>query len=136
MAKAKKKRASRTDRKLARPDKPARGRPRQALLPGTEDHAIKPLEDVAASYAEVRDERMDLNKREHELKQHALKLMKKYEKTIYRRDGIEIRVVAGEDDVKVRIKKPGEEESEDADDQVEIDADAEGDADAGHATQL
>jgi len=102
-----------------------RARPRQQDLPGTEDRAIKPLEDVAASYAEVRDERIALNKREHELKELALKLMKKYDKTIYRHDGIEIRVVPGEDDVKVRIKKPGEDDGDatDSGEDVEIEAD-------------
>lgn len=91
---------------------PARTRttkPRSQDLPGMEDRAIKPLEDVAAAYAEVRDKRMELNKEESELKQHALKLMKKYDKTIYKRDGIEIRIVPGEDEVKVKIHKAGEE---------------------------
>jgi hypothetical protein len=88
--------------------KPAK--PRGAPLPGMEDHAIKPLEDVAAEYATIRDERMDLTQREHTLKNHALKLMKKYDKTIYRHDGIEITIVPGEDDVKVRVKKHEDED--------------------------
>jgi hypothetical protein len=71
-----------------------------------EDHAIKPLEDVAAEYAHIRDERMDLTQREHQLKTLALALMKKFERTIYRHGGIEITVVPGEDDVKVRLQKP------------------------------
>ena len=90
-----------------------RGRPpKNAALPGMEDHAIKPLEEVAARYAEIRDERMELTQREHTLKEHALKLMKKYDKTIYRHDGVEITVVPGEDDVKVRVKKAGDEDEE------------------------
>jgi hypothetical protein len=92
-------------------DAKPRGRPRQQDLPGTEDRAIKPLEDVAAAYADVRDRRMVLNKEEHELKVHALKLMHKYGKTIYRRDGIEIRIVESDEDVKVKILKPGDDES-------------------------
>jgi hypothetical protein len=56
-----------------------------------QDTAIKPLEDIAAAYADVRDQRMALNKDEHDLKQAALKLMKKYGKVIYRHEGIEIR---------------------------------------------
>lgn len=83
-----------------------------------QDRAIKPLEDLAASYADVRDRRMELNKEEHELKAHTLKLMKKYEKTIYRHDGIEIRIVPGEEDVKVKVKKPGD---EDADEKQPVD---------------
>lgn len=65
-------------------------KPRAQNLPGMDDRAIKPLEDIAASYAEVRDERIELNKREVELKATALKLMRKYDKTIYHRDGVTI----------------------------------------------
>jgi len=97
------KQADRASRRAQR-----RPRPRQQDLPGTEDRAIKPLEDVAASYAEVRDERIELNQREADLKALAVKLMHKFDKTIYRHDGIEIRLVPGEEDVKVRIKKAGE----------------------------
>lgn len=102
-------------------------RPRQVDLPGTEDRAIKPLEDIAESYADVRDRRMALNKEEAELKTHALKLMHKYDKTIYRHDGIEIRIVDGEEDVKVKVKKATDEDDPDGDEQVEIEA---GEADA------
>lgn len=89
-----------------------RGKPRAAPLPGLEDHAIKPLEDVAARYAEIRDQRMELTQSEHTLKLHALKLMKKYDKTIYRHDGIEITVVPGEDEVKVKVHKPTDDDEE------------------------
>lgn len=131
--KTKRRRASKADRKLTKPDKPAsravatasRGRPRQQDLPGTEDRAIQPLEDIAASYADVRDRRIELNREEGELKAHALKLMHKFGKTIYRRDGIEIRIVPGEDDVKVRIKKPGDDDQ--GDDASEDGAEASGD---------
>jgi hypothetical protein len=90
------------------------GKPRTAALPGMEDHAIKPLEDVAEAYAEIRDERMQLTQREHDLKGNALKLMHKFGKTIYRHNGVEITVVPGEEDVKVRVKKGGDEDDEEA----------------------
>jgi hypothetical protein len=115
MAKTKRKSAGR-QRATKRTPTPRQGRPRQPDLPGTEDRAIKPLEDVAAAYADVRDQRMALNKEEHELKATALQLMKKFDKTIYKSDGVEIRIVPGEDDVKVRVKKPGEDDDEAADD--------------------
>lgn len=96
--------------------KPARAakpkRPKDQALPGMEDHAIKPLEDVAASYADIRDQRMELTREEHDLKELAKRLMRQYGKTIYRHNGVEIRIVAGEEDVKVKIKKPGEAEEE------------------------
>jgi hypothetical protein len=101
---------------------PQARRPRAAALPGLEDHAIKPLEEVAENYAEIRDQRMELTQREHALKVHALKLMHKYEKTIYRHNGVEITVVPGEDDVKVRVKKPGDDDGADTgDDPTEAD---------------
>jgi hypothetical protein len=95
-------------------------RPRTRDLPGMEDRAIKPLEDVAASYADVRDQRIALNKTEAELKKTALTLMHKYDKTIYRHAGIEIRVVPGEEDVKVKIRKETDDDDDDEDDAVQI----------------
>lgn len=87
--------------------------PRQAAL--IEDARIKELEDVAVKYAEIRDERMALNKSEAELKVEALRLMKKHKKKSYVRDGIEISIEpAGEETIKVRVKKPAEDEDPDA----------------------
>jgi hypothetical protein len=88
---------------------------RAAPLPGMEDHAIKPLDDIAAEYAEIRDDRMALTQRERAAKTLARKLMKKYDKTIYRHDGIEITIVPGEDDVKVRVKKHEDKDDDQAD---------------------
>ena len=82
-----------------------RGRPRNVDLPGLEDRAIKPLEDLAAAYADVRDRRIELNREEVELKTRALKLMHKYEKTVYKRNGIEIRIVPGDEAIKVKVAK-------------------------------
>jgi hypothetical protein len=112
------KRASKIDRKLSAPDKPKRGRPRQQDLPGTEDRAIRPLEDAAHDYAEIRDERMRLTEQETGLKAKLLSLMKKYQKTTYDRDGIHVEIVHEEETVKVRVKKPsegGEDAPDDAD---------------------
>lgn len=72
-----KKRLRKMDRKLTEPDKPTRSRPRQQDLPGTDDRAIQALEEAAADYAELRDERMTLTQRETELKGTLLLLMKK-----------------------------------------------------------
>ena len=49
--------------------------PRQQQLPEMEDNKISVLEDLALSYAEVRDERMGLSKQEVELKGKLLDLM-------------------------------------------------------------
>jgi hypothetical protein len=90
--------------------------PKDVDFPGMEDRAIQPLEDIAAAYADVRDRRMALNTEEAELKAAAKKLMHKYEKTIYRRNGVEIRLIDGEEDVKVKVKRPleAEDDGEDA----------------------
>jgi len=96
-------------------DKPARGRPRQQDLPGTEDRVIKALEDAASDYADIRDRRIALNAEEAPLKAKLLTLMKQHKKTLYRRDGIEIEVVpkSTEETVKVRLRKAGDEDDGD-----------------------
>lgn len=109
------KRASKTDRKLATPDKPKRGRPRQQDL--IEDRAIKPLEDAAHDYAEIRDERMRLTEQESGLKAKLLSLMKKHQKTTYDHDGIHVEIVHEEETVKVRVKKLAESGEDVADDE-------------------
>jgi hypothetical protein len=64
--------------------------------------------------------------REERNSPHVMRLMHKHGKTIYRHDGIEIRLEPGEEDVKVRIKKPGQ----DAEDEDEPDEDEEADEEA------
>lgn len=76
---------------------------KQARLPGTDDPALKDLESKAEQYVEIRDERMELTKKESALQDDLLALMKKYKKTEYRRDGIEIRIVPIDEKVKVKI---------------------------------
>jgi len=85
----------------AKPPKP----PQSQDLPGMEDRAIKPLEDLAAAYADIRDQRMDLSKEESSLKQHAITLMKQLGRAVYHRDGITITLITGSDDVKVKVVK-------------------------------
>ena len=75
----------------------------EAALPGMEDHTIRPLEQGAQHYADIRDKRIELNKEESELKTSLLKLMKEHHKTLYRHGGVTIRVIAGEEDVKVKV---------------------------------
>jgi hypothetical protein len=114
---------------------PAR-RPRQQAL--ITDRAIPALEQVAADYAAIRDDRMELAVREAALKATAIKLMHKYGKTVYRRDGIELRLVEGEETITVKIKKPaddddntpsGEPAAEEEDDDAAEENDSEDDDD-------
>ena len=77
--------------------------PKEVALPGMEDHAIEWLDKFAQQYADLRDRRIELNKEESELKTSLLKLMKEHHKTLYRHGGVTIRVIAGEEDVKVKV---------------------------------
>ena len=69
-----------------------------------EDAALDDLENLAKSYASVRDRRMALTLQEVDANALVLKKMKEYGKTTYRRDGIEINVVTSEEKAKVKIK--------------------------------
>ena len=79
-------------------------RPTQEALPGAEHTPIAPLHTTALSYAAKRDERMGLTKEEADLKQALLALMKRYNKQVYRCDGVEICVVREAETVKVTVK--------------------------------
>jgi hypothetical protein len=82
--------------------------PRQARLPGVDDPEIEELESAAEEYVDVRDRRMALTEEEVELKGELLKLMHEHNKTKYVHNGTEIRVVAKDETVKVKIKKKEE----------------------------
>jgi hypothetical protein len=80
-------------------------RPKQADLPGMESRMFPDLHEEARAYAEIRDERMELNKRESELKERVKKLMHSHDLKVYRYEEVEILLEAGEEDVKVRVKE-------------------------------
>lgn len=86
--------------------------PRQQRLPAMEDSKISVLEDLALSYAEVRDERMGLSKSEVELKGKLLDLMKAQKKEHYHRGNIKIDVVHEKENVKVKVKAASEGDEE------------------------
>lgn len=77
-------------------------------LPGMEDPVLEDLEEAAIRYAQVRDERMALTKKEVDMQELLLNLMKRHKKTSYLRDGVELKVVAEKEKVRVRIKKEEE----------------------------
>lgn len=81
---------------------------RQQRLPGTEDPRIEALHSAAHDYAEVRDERMELTKRESSLKEQLLGIMKKNGKKRYHYGGLTVEVQTVEETVKVRISKEEE----------------------------
>ena len=69
-----------------------------------EDTRIKGIESLAIRYAEIRDERITLNKEEVALKQQLLSAMKTAHKKVYHRDKIDVRIVPEGETVKVKIK--------------------------------
>jgi hypothetical protein len=78
-------------------------KPKQQDLPGMEDRALKPLENLAEQYADVRDSRMELTRQETQLAADLLAMMKKYEKTEYHHGEVHIWVKVTEEKVKVKI---------------------------------
>jgi len=104
MAKPQKKSAKKKAAKV-KPKKETKARriPRTPRLPGMEDAGIVELEKLAEEYAEVRDERMALSKREGEMQDDLLALMKKHNKTEYHHEEVHCWIKAKEERVKVRI---------------------------------
>lgn len=84
-------------------------------LPGMSNRKIKPLEELAAQYADLRDRRQAIGRDEAELKQKTIAAMKKLGKTAYQRDGISIELLPGEETIKVRVKPPADDADADAD---------------------
>ena len=83
----------------------------QQRIPGTEAE-IDELDDLASEYANIRDQRMELNRQEAALKQNLLTMMHRHKKTSYHHDGIEIDIIQEEETVKVSVKKPKDEEGD------------------------
>lgn len=77
-------------------------------LPGMEDRAIPELQDVGIRYAAARDERIRLNRQEVDLKAEIRALMKKHKKKHYEDQNVDINLEppSGEEEVKVKVKKP------------------------------
>lgn len=89
--------------------KAAKPRPKQQRLGGMEDMpAIKPLDNVAASLASVREDKNDLVETEKDLIQRAMDLMHQHNRTIYKAHGIELVLVPGGDKLRVRLREDGE----------------------------
>lgn len=80
---------------------------RQKDLPGMENREIKELDDAALEYAEIRDERQDLTRKEVASKTALLGLMHKLKKSDYIAPGgaIEVHIIVEKEKVKVKIRK-------------------------------
>jgi hypothetical protein len=71
-----------------------------------EDRTIAPLEKLAADIADIREQRDELLTRERALRGKGLAAMKQYGKARYMHDGIEIRIMPGEEQIKITVRKP------------------------------
>ena len=83
--------------------KKAKRTPRQGTLKGMEDRALQELEALAEEYAEIRDNRMELNEREVDLNDQLLALMKKHKKSEYHHGEVHCWIKATDEKVKVKI---------------------------------
>lgn len=77
--------------------------PRQQQLPGVEDRKIAAIENLAMDYAEIRDQRQELNKEEAKLKQGLIDLMHSKKLKEYKRGNISVKLKIEEETVKVRV---------------------------------
>ena len=105
---------------MAKKKAKAKKGPRQKDLPGMEDRALKALDNAALRYAEVRDQRMELNKQEVEAKGLVLEMMHKHNKKTYRHGNIAIDIVPEGEKVKVRIKSAADMEESELAEGVEV----------------
>jgi hypothetical protein len=88
-------------------------RPKTQRLPGVEG-GIPELEQLGFEYAAARDSRMDILKREVELKGKIISAMHTNHLTEYKYQDLEMQIVPGEEKLKVKCEKTAEsDETED-----------------------
>src|SRR6266478_6507847 len=78
--------------------------PRQEVLPGVGDVKIAAIENAALDYAEIRDQRQELTTQEVDLKKKLLDLMHAKDLKEYKRNGISVKVILEQENVKVRVR--------------------------------
>ncbi len=87
-----------------------RKRANQKRLPGVEG-AIPELEQLGYEYASLRDQRMELLKQEVELKRKSLEAMKRHHLTEYKYQDLSMKIVPGEEKLKVTVEKDVDEDA-------------------------
>lgn len=83
--------------------------PKQTTTEDLQTSKVPALNRAAIEYAEIRDRRMEMTNEEVEAKAKVLNLMKKHDLSTYAYGRINVRLVVGEDTVKVKIKPDAEE---------------------------
>jgi hypothetical protein len=102
------KKMTRNEKRLAKKEREAKKSkkiPRQQVLAGIGDTKIAAIENAALDYAEIRDQRQELTTQEVDLKKKLLDLMHAKKLTEYKRNGISVKVVLEQENVKVRVKE-------------------------------
>ncbi len=87
---------------------------RQTQIPGTERKSVPDVEQAALLYIEVRDERMDLSKREKQKKLELLAVMRAHKVKRYKFDdaeGEELLVALEDREPDVSVRKTGDAET-------------------------
>lgn len=78
---------------------------KQKRLPGVDDPEIEEIEEAAENYADTRDKRIAMLKKELDLKDVVLQVMKRHKKTSYRHGNLEIEIVPEGEKLKVKINE-------------------------------
>ena len=105
MAKTTKRRASKTDRKLTKPDTKKPRTPRSRALPGLEAVRSTPLDNLCEGIGDCRDSMNAARTEEGQLLVSALQLMQKKNLSIYRHARVELSRVPGAERLRVRVTK-------------------------------
>lgn len=92
-----------------------RKRPKQTALEGMEQERIPDVTDAALVYADIRDRRMDLTKKETEARGKLLEAMHAHKLDSYEDDEscVSVEVVKSAEKVKVRLGADQDDEDED-----------------------
>jgi hypothetical protein len=83
---------------------------KQSELPIQMPGRIEELHMAALNYVAVRDQRMELTEEEVAAKAVVLELMQKHQEMTYNVEGVEITRILGEEKIKVKVHRAGEEE--------------------------
>lgn len=92
----------------------AKRKAENGVLPGMETARIPSVTNAARKYVAARDERMEMQKSEGDLKGRLSALMEKYDIESYKHGDVEILRVEGEATIKVKANKDLPPEPEDA----------------------
>ena len=84
----------------------------QGELPGQETPKLKDVIRAAEAYREARDERMKLTMTEVERKEFLHNLMNSHGLKYYSYEGLTVEIVAGRENVKVRVEADDEEDED------------------------